>query len=55
MRQGAQGWFLGTNLRDGFGGDVQGGSGLGHMADSHECMEKITTIIVEYLASIKIH
>ena len=55
MRQGAQGWCLGTNLRDGFGGDVQGGSGLGHMADSHECMEKITTIIVEYLASIKIH
>ena len=44
MSQGAQGWCIGTTLRDGMGQDVGGGVRMGEtctpMADSCPCMAK---------------
>jgi len=49
MRQGAQGRYTGTTLRDGMGKEVGGGFRMGNtyapMADSYECMAKTTTIL----------
>ena len=44
MRQGVQGWYTGTALRDGMGREVEGGLRMGNtctpMADSCESMAK---------------
>ena len=49
MRQGAQGWCTEMTLRDGMGREVGRGFRMGNtctpMADSCQCMAKITTIL----------
>jgi len=49
MRQGAQGWYTGMTQRDGMGREVGGRVRMGNtctpMADSCQCMAKITTIL----------
>ena len=49
MRQGAQGWCTGVALRDGIGREMGGDFRMGNtctpMADSCECMAKITAIL----------
>ena len=49
MRQGAQGWCPGMNLRDGMGREVGEGVREGNtctsMADSCQCVAKTTTIL----------
>jgi len=49
MRQGAQGWCTWMTLRDGMGREVGGGFRMGNtctpMADSCQCMAKITIIM----------
>ena len=49
MRQGARGWYTGMTLRDGMGREVGAGFRMGNtctpMADSCQCMAKITTIV----------
>ena len=49
MRQGAQGQFTETTLRDGMGKEVGGGFRMGDtctpMTDSYQCMAKNTTIL----------
>ena len=49
MRPGAQGWCTGMTLRAGMGREVGGGFKMGHtctpMADSCQCMAKLTTIL----------
>ena len=45
----AQGWCTGKTQRDGMGKEVGGGIGMGNtcksMADSCQCMAKVTTIL----------
>ena len=49
MRQGAQGWSIGTILRDGMGRDMGGRFRMGNtctpMADSCECVAENITIL----------
>ena len=49
MRQGAQGWCNEMTLRNGMGWEVGGGLRLGNtctpMADSCQCMAKMTTML----------